>query len=170
MAMDNSPMDTLEQAKQQLRDLVDESRELQRQLERVSARVQKVRQFVTLAEELRLAPEATIQLSDVANITIKPASAPKPPADMKTTKEKVAWACAEILADGKPRHTRDLVPMLSERGVEVGGTHKVLAVSAILSGDVRFKPSRKVGWSLASDNARPESAPTDSGLFVHSAS
>lgn len=163
-------MDTLEQAKQELRALFNESRDLQRQLERVNARVQKIRQFVTLAEELRLAPEGAIQPSDFANITTKPASARKPPAGMKTTKERVAWVCAEILADGKPRHTRDLVPMLSEWGVEVGGTHQVLAVSAILSGDDRFKPSRKVGWSLASDNARPESVDADSGLFVHSAS
>jgi hypothetical protein len=163
-------MDTLEQARQQLRDLVNEARDLQHQLERVSARAQKVRQFVTLAEELRLAPDAGVRLSDAVIVSVKPAVARKPPADMKTTKEKVAWACAEILADGKPRHTRDLVLMLAEWGVEVGGTHKVLAVSAILSDDDRFKPSRKVGWSLASDNARPESAPTDSGLFVHSGS
>lgn len=163
-------MDTLEQARQQLRDLVNESRELQQKHARVSARIQKVRQFITLADELRLTSETATQIRDVMNVRVKPAVARRPPADMKTTKEKVAWACAEILADGRPRQTKDLLAMLPEWGIEVGGSHKLLAVSAILSADDRFKPSRKVGWSLASDNVRPESAPTDSGLFVHSAS
>ncbi|MDE2469896.1 MAG: hypothetical protein KGL35_14435 [Bradyrhizobium sp.] len=166
-------MDSLEQAKQELQALFYESRDLEKKLASVNARVQKIRQFVRLGEELRLAGLGDEQKSP--SIAPQAESAPTtqldhmPPEGMKTTKEKVAWACAEILADGKPRHTRDLVGMLPEWNVEVGGTNKLFAVSAILSADDRFKPSRKVGWSLASYNARPESVGADSGLFVHSA-
>lgn len=60
----------------------------------------------------------------------------------------VTNAVYEILSDGNPRPTRQLLGLLTERNIEVGGADKVLALSALLSRDDRFQASRAVGWSL----------------------
>lgn len=66
-----------------------------------------------------------------------------------STKDKVAIAVAEILADGRPRHTRELLAYLNKQGIGIGAAaDQVLALSRILSNDKRFKPSRSFGWSL----------------------
>ncbi len=66
----------------------------------------------------------------------------------KTQKEKITDFCAELLAVGFPMKTSELLQELQQAGIEVGGANKLLTVSALLSKDDRFVPSRKEGWSL----------------------
>ena len=79
-----------------------------------------------------------------------------------TLKSMIAGAVSMILADGTPRHTRALVPLIEKQGIEISGKDKVQAVSAILSADDRFKADRSVGWSL---NKEADPALTGSALF-----
>lgn len=66
-----------------------------------------------------------------------------------TTKGSVASAVQRILSDGKPRHTRELLELLKQEGVGLGGAaDQILALSRILSQDKRFMPNRTLGWSL----------------------
>lgn len=66
-----------------------------------------------------------------------------------SVKDQVILAVASALADGKPRHTSELLEMLTVRGIEVGGKNKMLAVSSILSREKStFAATRKEGWSL----------------------
>ena len=54
---------------------------------------------------------------------------------------------AEILrARGKPIKTVDLLPLLIDRGVEVGGKDSVATLSARLSNSDEFRSNRRVGW------------------------
>ena len=70
-----------------------------------------------------------------------------------TIKSRIAGAVSLILADGIPRHTRVLVPLLESQGIPITGKDKFQAVSAILSTDDRFKADRSVGWSLDEEAA-----------------
>ncbi|MGI3170169.1 hypothetical protein ACRARG_13540 [Pseudooceanicola sp. C21-150M6] len=56
-------------------------------------------------------------------------------------------AAREILDElGMPVETRDLLPLIQERGIEVGGKDPIATLSARLSNSEEFKVRRGVGW------------------------
>jgi hypothetical protein len=81
-------------------------------------------------------------------------------ASVLTIKHQIIEGCQRLLADGKPRHTRDLVSYLQGQGIALKGKDPVLQVSAVLSKDKRFAASRKVGWTLQPQNGEGPGAPT----------
>lgn len=79
-----------------------------------------------------------------------------------TTKDKVLEVARELMSDGRSVHTRDLLRLLAVRGIDVGGTDKVLTLSAILNKSQEFVANRKIGWSLKKE--RLESVGADKSL------
>jgi hypothetical protein len=68
----------------------------------------------------------------------------------------IAHAVSEILADGKPRRTPQLVESLEKKGVPIAGKNKVAFVSQILSREkTKFLANRKTGWTLRSMTVVP---------------
>lgn len=55
-----------------------------------------------------------------------------------------------ILADGVRRKTLELLPLVAQEGIEIGGEDKLTGLSAILSRkkDI-FVGDKKLGWTLA---------------------
>lgn len=78
-----------------------------------------------------------------------------------TAKAAIIAATSELLAQGRPLHTREILAAHEEKGVKVGGKDKVQTLSAILSQDSRFAANRKEGWSL---NEAPSPVGTGDGF------
>ncbi|MBN8714489.1 MAG: hypothetical protein J0H50_11055 [Xanthomonadales bacterium] len=151
-------MDVIAKAKTQLKSL-------QRQIADLQSRQDRLSQFIATFEELRALPEEADDLVTPA-ARMNELAMSRPP---RTAKAMIVDAVQQILADGRPRHSRELLAILEEQRIAIGGKNKLLALSAILSKDESFRASRKVGWSLStSETARPEPAATGSGLFIHS--
>lgn len=70
------------------------------------------------------------------------------PRKKTTAKKRIGAAAREILATEKHMHTRDMIEVLSKRGIEVGGVNKIINLSSILGRDGGFLNDRKTGWSL----------------------
>ena len=70
-----------------------------------------------------------------------------------TVKETVITKCQQLLEDGRPRHTRDLLDALMVMGVKLRGKNRLLQVSAILSKEDRFVSDRARGWTLRATQA-----------------
>lgn len=62
---------------------------------------------------------------------------------MSPTREAVL---AILKERGAPIETRDLLPLVRERGVQVGGKDPIATLSARLSNSDEFKTRRGVGW------------------------
>lgn len=54
-----------------------------------------------------------------------------------------------IMGAGRPMETRDLLPLVRARGVEVGGKDAVATLSARLSNSGEFQNKRGIGWWFA---------------------
>ena len=67
-----------------------------------------------------------------------------------TTKAAIVDAARDILLRQSSVHTRDLVPLLEQRGIEIAGQNKNNAVSVVLSKSGQFEGSRKHGWTIRS--------------------
>lgn len=102
--------------------------------------------------------ELEIALSVLARYEAKSTQAPtivrrviKIDTDTKT--DRVMAAVVELLHAGKPIHTADLLPLLSDRGIEIGGVNPEQYLSGILSrnkDDYGMQADRRHGWSLKS--------------------
>lgn len=58
-------------------------------------------------------------------------------------------AVVSILRDaGKPIRTRDLLPMLEARGINIGGENPVTNLSGFLSRSPELEANRALGWHL----------------------
>jgi hypothetical protein len=56
----------------------------------------------------------------------------------------------KILSDGVPRKTKELLPLVLQEGILIGGSDMATGLSAILSRkDEIFRGDKKVGWTLA---------------------
>ena len=87
------------------------------------------------------------------DVQLPPATMPHRPTYIKSGKRKAPTmaptrdAARSILEEvGKPIETRDLLPLIRERGVEVGGKDPVATLSARLSNSSEFVVRRGVGW------------------------
>lgn len=89
-----------------------------------------------------------------------PTQAQKPRAN--TMKAAVIEAAQEILSDGVPRRTSELLPEILKRESRITATPNAAQnLSVILSKDPRFVSDRRTGWSLAQKN--PQDAATSAG-------
>lgn len=134
-------------------------------------RREKLEQFIALYEELGLvssdgsrngsrarpvwratplAPQGPVPLRRLNPITPSRGLRESDLQPIRPMKYRAADACEEILLEQSPLRTSELAERLKKRQIEIGGNDPVMALSAILSKDDRFVPSRKVGWRLAS--------------------
>jgi hypothetical protein len=139
-----------------LQQVRDERQRLRRQREAIDARLAE------LDVVLRVLPTLGVRPSPLAAIVEMATTVDASNAEVTTIKETILRQCQRLLADGKPRHTRELVAHLTSNGVQLNGKDQVLQVSAILSKDDRFKADRKNGWSLVDvpQQAEGPGAPT----------
>ena len=147
-------MDVIAKAKSQLSTL-------QGQIASLKVKQDRLTQFISTFEELRALPDEGDDLvSPIAHMyEMATSNNPRP------AKVMIVDAARQILSDGIPKHTRDLLSIMEKQRIAVGGKDKVLALSAILSKDEDFQASRKVGWSLK--KAEPASASTEAGSFFN---
>lgn len=76
----------------------------------------------------------------------RPASRARAAPMMAPTREAVHAILSEV---GRPVETRELLPMVRSRGVEVGGKDPVATLSARLSNSTDFQNRRGIGWWFA---------------------
>lgn len=67
-------------------------------------------------------------------------------------KASVLAAAQDILKDGVPRPTANLLALIEKRGVEFRAANKAGNLSVILSKDARFVADRRHGWSLKGES------------------
>ena len=162
--------------------------ELEAKAREIEARKEKVAQFLDLAQELgfvQSTPKPVQRtLMDGQGDAVH-SEAPRPlrmpdyfrvqiPAPVilanvgasgrRGRQHPVAEVSAELIANSPTGHirTQDLVPLLEEGGVKVGGKSPLAGVSAVLSKDERFTPNRKLGWALKKET--PTSVAADVGV------
>lgn len=85
-------------------------------------------------------------------------------------KDQILSSAVSLLADGKPRHSADLLSHFLREGIPVGGINKILTISSILSRDDRFVANRKYGWTLAKNGKGEDgwtSSPSGSWPLPH---
>lgn len=67
-----------------------------------------------------------------------------------SARKQILQAVTDVLKDGRPQRTADLLAELTRRKIDVGGKDKQQTIARILSGNPLFTPDRKLGWSLSS--------------------
>lgn len=71
-------------------------------------------------------------------------------------------ACINYLREVKhPVKTKDLLTMLQDRGIEVGGQNPVTNLSAMLSRSEGLQADRSVGWSLCEASQKDDEEPPE---------
>lgn len=118
----------------------------------LETRAQKLQTFLKLSSDLgyESSAQSSSRAVDVARAIVHRGDRLRyvvSPAQ-KSQRDLITDYCANVLRDGFPMKTVDLLQLLSSAGIEVGGANKALALSSYLSKDDRFEPSRKEGWSL----------------------
>jgi hypothetical protein len=125
---------------QQISLLDDELRALNDRRKVVEAKIVALRMFLTASDVRGSMPNLPVAA---------PAGAGLPEASKVTVKDRVIDAALRILADGRPRHTSELLAEFEAKGIEVGGNNKLATVSSILSREGNsFKANRSRGWTL----------------------
>lgn len=85
----------------------------------------------------------------------------------ETTKDRILAGARHLITSKGPMQTAELVKLLEQNGVVIGGADKVLTVSSILSrAKEQFKSHRAAGgWKLVSPRKEktPQGAPTPAG-------
>lgn len=71
----------------------------------------------------------------------------------ESTKAKVIRAVEAILADGVARSTKELLPMVEEAGIDLGGQNKLTYLAIILNKAGVFQSDRATGWTLKTNRA-----------------
>lgn len=110
---------------------------------------------------LRLEHVRAIKASAAALAGAAPKAAAEPVLHVKPRRTSSVMnptrvAVAELLEEaGGPLETRDLLPKVRERGIDVGGKDPVATLSARLSNSDQFKNRRGVGWWF-SDRPLPQ--------------
>ena len=72
---------------------------------------------------------------------------------VKTKQQQILEGAALALAGGIRLHTSELLEVLKERGIEIGGEKPEANLSAYLSKSEDFENDRRFGWSLINKNA-----------------
>ena len=122
-------------------------------------RREQLRTFVSLGQNLY-----GDGISDCLPVEVKTRTETGSPG---STKARILEAVAEIIRTQGPTTTRDLVDLITTRGIEIGGADKNVSVSVILSrAKETFKSDRAGGgWTLIQPHKEenPTDAPTSIG-------
>jgi hypothetical protein len=93
----------------------------------------------------------------MAAVTVRIAGVDAKPS---TLRERIIWAVSEILKDGRRRFARDLLPVMKQMGVDLGGKNPSSNLSAYLSRekDIFVCDVKAGGWTLhrLQKKVRPE--------------
>lgn len=145
-------------AQEEFASITKELRELDMRRQVLEARAAKLQMFLRVSEDLGFMRVVDVRGQSGSDSLPMPPPLQLPPlpqipshrgrSEATTQKEKITEFCAELLKIGFPMKTSELLRELESANIEVGGANKLLTVSALLSKDGRFVPSRKEGWSL----------------------
>lgn len=124
---------------------------LREQLAQAQALETKIANYIEIAQRYEEA------LGDASHLTHKkeasqgPAEKPKMPTS-GTSYDAVRATISILREAGKPVRTRDLVPILAEKGINIGGENPVTNLSGFLSRSPDLIANRALGWHLAEWN------------------
>lgn len=133
---DCRPMDdTYEKAQLRLADILEQKQGLERE-------ETELRSFLALHGTVskRL---ASINVIDRAYASVLEGVMAK-----RSVSQQVIDAAIEAMKDGFPMHTRELLAIIEERKIPLGGKDKLQALSKLLGMSGLFTSSRKDGWTL----------------------
>lgn len=133
---------------------VAELEEIESKISSLSKRREQLRAFVTIGSSLYPTEASSVEAPRLS-LMQRSALTGERDATVGTAKSAIVDATREILLEKVSVHTRDLVPMLEARGIEIAGQDKNSTVSVILSKSGLFQSSRRFGWSLASTEEKP---------------
>ena len=123
----------------------------------------QLRTFISVGRTLYASPQGQFSMLPPA------VSESRAPAPLKagTQKARIIDAVASLIAERGPQQTKDLVRLVQEQGIEVGGADKLVSMSVLMSrARDRFKSERaNGGWVLLQPHkeATPPGASTPAG-------
>ena len=125
------------------------------------------RDIVHLKGRLEIAEARRVKLIsyiEISELYITAADAPKSPTQESGTPPRVVQEVISILTDaGHPIRTRDLLPLLTLRGLRIGSQNPVTNLSGSLS---KWKQlliaNRREGWSLVQSMSKADPIPSSS--------
>ena len=134
-----------------------ELRRLRKQLHEVQSRINEVEGFIRMYQKFS-GGAVSVPVGEPQGGLSQFAAASK--------RHQIMGAVRVILADGKPRSTRQILEEMKAMGVEIGGSDELANLSAYLSREkTDFQASRKFGWTLFQvvQKAEPSGALTPEG-------
>lgn len=132
---------SLAKAEADLVRLTNQIAELQKQIVIAESHAQKIRTYLEMAR--------IYETGDAPAADSNSASRGGRPAAVGISHDSVRLAIEAITRAQAPLHTRALIEILREGGVEVGGQNPLANLSGFLSRSEKLKNSRQHGWSLA---------------------
>lgn len=135
------------EAQKQIDGLVRELSELDARRKSIEAQIVALRAYVQVALHAEIA------------------TVPEEPRRRAPVKDQIIAVVEQTLIDGIPRKTDELVRIIEERGIVIGGADRRLTLSSILSrAKSQFQSSRRDGWSLRKENPAQGGASDDTDL------
>lgn len=148
-----------ERAEADLRRLTQEADVLRTKLADMDAKIEKLKIYLEMARLY----EGTSYAPPAIMMRTSPPTGGRP-SGVGVTAQAVEISKAAIRERGKPIHTRELLEILAEQNVVIGGANPVANLSGFLSRSHDLKNSRKYGWGLAewqTEDEAPSSQPKD---------
>lgn len=131
-------MDAIEKAQSEQATLESRLAEITLQASDIDKRLQDVKAFIKLYNEYQGA-SLLLDLNEMPSFGARP----------KSKKDQIIDYAKQLLADGRHRHTTEILNAIENSGIEITATDKVISISSILSKEkALFQSSRKHGWSL----------------------
>jgi hypothetical protein len=130
---------------------------IENEFQRLNGRRDALRQFLAAYAALQEEPAVggqTGQQKSRSSASLSPttfsATAAASGGRPDSARKQILQAVIDVLKDGRPHRTADLLAELTRRQVDVGGKDRQQTIARILSGNPLFTPDRKLGWSLTS--------------------
>jgi hypothetical protein len=143
-------MDAFEKAQSEQATLEQMIADINSQALAMEKRLQEVRAFIKLYNEYQ-SPKLAVH-QEVMLYGSRP----------KSKKDQIIDLAKKLLADGRHRHTTEILDAVEKSGIEITASDKALSISSILSKEAIFQSSRKHGWSLVKqDEIILRSLPSD---------
>lgn len=152
-------MDLLASAESELSEIERKIAEMQPLMQRRD----QLRTFISVGRTLYASPQGQSSMLPAAvSESLTPA-----PVKAGTQKARIIEAASSLIASHGPLQTKDLLRLVQEQGIDVGGADKLVSMSVLMSrAKELFKSDRAAGgWTLLHSHKEknPADAPTSTG-------
>ena len=137
--------DFVNQLAQEWKDLGNEFDLLEKEHQKIAARKEEILAKRKALEPVLVAYGAS--MIDGAMKSIKQLISPSVQAP-QTIKKRVLDRVSDILSDGKPRSTKQLLMLVEESGIHLGGTNQSIYLAVMMNKSGRYESNRATGWTL----------------------